>query len=142
MLKIFIFFGFIIQMCLALVLGGIGILLLAFPATYDACRFLAWKLSTKKFQKKWYRKALRRYIAGEMHRFRYGWYDLYVSENAQSWTVTRGQVPTHEDFHRAKPGNEYWRAYVRQQMLSFKWRFAQSQTEETIGIARSMASFL
>lgn len=131
-------------MCLALVLGIIGVALLAFPAIYDVFRFLAWKLSTKKFHRKWYRKALRRYVASEMHRFRYGWYDLYVSKDAKgaisSWMETRGETPSSLDSRRAKPGNEHWRAYVRQQMLSFRWQFAQSETEKTIDIARAFAS--
>ena len=138
--KILAFLGFVIQTCLVLAFSLLGIVLLAFPVTYDISRFLAWKLSTQKFHRKWYRKALRRHVTGEMHRFRYGWYDLYVSENGQVSMETRGRVPTFEDLHLAKPGNEYWRAYVRQQMLSFRPRFSRSETGDIIGTAYAFAS--
>lgn len=133
--------GWLVALFFALIGLSIGVVLTVFPATYDLARFLAWKCSTKKMQRRWYRKSLRQHLASEMIRFRYGWYELYVSDDGIVHSEPRCQVPGGiSGLHLAKPGNTHWRTYVRQRMRSFRYTFKESQVVYSVSLGIALAN--
>jgi hypothetical protein len=135
------FMSFIRMVCAAVLLICLICLLLViliFPAIRDTLWFSRWYLSTKKARRRWYRKSLRSHISAEMHRFRFGWYDLYVTSSG-SWTETRGDPPRYPGFFRARPGNAYWRAHVRGQMRYFRRTFSEPSVAHAVGAVMAFA---
>ncbi len=121
----------VIMLCIKIVFLAILAGGLIFPAGYDVIRYLSWKLCTNKMRKSRYRKSLRGEVNAKMRQYRYGWYELYIASDGV-YVIVRDGPPPQPGFHRAVPGNKYWRSHVRSHIYSHRVNFGQSATMQTV----------